>query len=105
MNKCDDTDGCANSPCFASADGLYSSACLDEAAPNTGFTRDVCPDGFSSDGIATGGTCTDINDCGVDQCGPAAAGSCADTGVNEYGRMHAHAATDTHHQRLVAPAP
>ena len=44
VNKCDDTDDCANRPCFASADGLYSSTCLDEAAPNTGFTCDACPD-------------------------------------------------------------
>ena len=73
VNKCDDTDDCANRPCFASADGLYSSTCLDEAAPNTGFTCDTRARIAShGDGRATGGTCTDVNDCGADQCGTAA---------------------------------
>jgi hypothetical protein len=73
---CDDTNGCANSPCFDHADVT----CHDTPAPDDGFTCDNCPSGWNGDGI----TCTDIDDCVGDPCGAAAAGTCADTGANSY---------------------
>ena len=65
---CDDTDGCAESPCFQSADGAYGSDCYDEGAPSTGYTCGACPDGFDGDGETC--SCSDIDDCGGDPCGP-----------------------------------
>ena len=50
---CYDTDGCAGSPCHA------LSQCLDELAPNVGYTCGACPQGY----VGSGESCTEVRPC------------------------------------------
>jgi cysteine-rich repeat protein len=53
-----DVDRCATSPCFAGV------ACTDAAAPAEGFVCDVCPVGYTGDGV----TCTNFDACLTNPC-------------------------------------
>jgi Leucine-rich repeat (LRR) protein len=56
--SCADVDGCAGDPCFLGV------ACVDVAAPGTGFTCGACPTGYEGDGEA----CADIDSCDPNPC-------------------------------------